>query len=127
LGQLTKLLSGQDRGWRGSVRVTAGLVGTPADLAIRSDGSLEDFRRYESFEGELLKLTAHCDAHYSTLDHGFHAILCQAPMGDGAIAMRGEVLKWRGPRRYDLNITAEKVPVQFIAVGHPPCQEEFAR
>ena len=114
LGQLTKLLSGEDRGWRGSVRVTAGLVGTPADLAIRSDGSLEDFRRYDIVEGELLKLTAHCDAHYSTLDHGFHAILCQAPMGDGAIAMRGEVLKWRGPRRYDLNITAEKVPVQSL-------------
>jgi len=35
-------------------------------------------------------------------------------MGDGAIAMRGEVLKWRGPRRYDLNITAEKVPVQSL-------------
>jgi hypothetical protein len=114
LGQLSKLLSGEDRGWRGTVSLSAELTGTPADLLVTSDGSLEDFRRYDIVEGQALKLLAHCDAHYSTVDHGFHSIDCHAPSGEGLIAVRGEILRWRVPRRYDLTVAAEKIPVQSV-------------
>ena len=114
LGQLTKLLSGEDRGWRGTVNLFADLTGTPADLLVTSDGTLEDFRRYDIVEGQALKLQAHCDAHYSTIDHGFHTIACQAPSGEGLIAVRGEILRWRVPRSYDLTVAAEKIPVESV-------------
>jgi AsmA family/AsmA-like C-terminal region len=114
LGQLTKLLSGEDRGWRGTASVSADLTGTPADLLVSSDGSLVDFRRYDIVEAQALKMLAHCDAHYSTVDHGFHAVRCDAPSGDGLVTLRGEVLRWRGPRSYDLTIAAEKIPVQSV-------------
>jgi len=114
LGQLSKLLSGEDRGWRGTVSLSADLTGTPADLLVSSDGSLEDFRRYDIVEGQALKLLAHCDAHYSTVDHGFHSIECDAPSGEGLIVVRGDILKWRVPRRYDLTVATEKVPVQSV-------------
>src|SRR5262249_16044755 len=51
LGQVTKLFSGEDKGWRGTITVSADLAGTPADLTVRSDGSLEDFRRYDILGG----------------------------------------------------------------------------
>ncbi len=114
LGQLTKLLSGEDRGWRGTVRLSSDLTGTPADLMVSSEGSLQDFRRYDISDGEPLKLHAHCDARYSTLDHGFHAIVCRAPVGDGDFSLTGEVQKWQAPGRYDLNITAERIPVLSV-------------
>jgi hypothetical protein len=114
LGQLTKLLSGQDRGWRGTVRVAAALVGTPADLVVRGDGSLEDFRRYDIAGGGLLELNSHCDAHYSSLDRSFHQILCRTPIQDGAIALQGEITNLPGPRRYVLDVTARGVPVQAV-------------
>jgi AsmA family/AsmA-like C-terminal region len=114
LGQLTKLLSGEDRGWRGTVRLSADLTGTPADLQISSNGSLEDFRRYDVVETDALKLMAHCDTRFSTVDHGFHAILCHAPSGNGAIDVSGEIQRWRSPRAYDLTVAAEKVPLRSI-------------
>lgn len=114
LGQLTKLLSGEDRGWRGAVSLSARLTGTPADLIVTSDGSLDDFRRYDIVADEPLRLFTHCDAHYSTVDHGFHSILCRALSGGGTIAVRGEIPRWRAPRRYDVTAAVERIPVQSV-------------
>ena len=114
LGQLTKLLSGQDKGWRGAVRVSAALTGTPADLAVDGDASLEDFRRYDITGEALSPIRTHCVAHYSTVDRGIHQILCQTPMGEGVIAVRGEVVNLPGPRNYDLGLAVEKVPAEVL-------------
>jgi AsmA protein len=47
LGQVTKLTLGQDEGWRGAVRLSATLTGSPRDLQVNTEGSIEDFRRYD--------------------------------------------------------------------------------
>ena len=47
LGQSLKLLSGGDRGWRATVRTSLEFSGTPANLLVRFDGLLQDFRRYD--------------------------------------------------------------------------------
>jgi hypothetical protein len=114
LGQVTKLFSGEDKGWRGTITVSADLAGTPADLTVRSDGSLEDFRRYDILGGGLLTLHTHCDAHYSTVDRGLHGVICQTPSGDGAIALLGDVVNVPGPRQYDLKLAADNVPLQVV-------------
>lgn len=114
LGQVTKFFSGRDRGWRGSVTVSADLSGTPGDLIVRSDAALEDFRRYDILGGGLLTLHTHCDAHYSTVDRGLHQVFCQTPTGDGAIALLGDVVNLPGPRQYDLKLAADKVPLQAV-------------
>src|SRR5580658_6130306 len=53
LGQLTKLISGNDKGWRGELRVDATLSGTPAAMQLATDASVQDFHRYDisSVEG----------------------------------------------------------------------------
>jgi hypothetical protein len=114
LGQVTKLFSGQDKGWRGTITVSVDLAGTPADLTVRSDGSLEDFRRYDILGGGQLTLHTHCDARYSTVDRGLHGVFCQTPSGDGAIALLGDVVNVPGPRQYDLKLAADKVPLQAV-------------
>ncbi len=52
LGQITALVYGRDRGWRGGVTSTASLAGTPASLAVTIDGQVNDFRRYDIALGE---------------------------------------------------------------------------
>src|SRR5262249_47192048 len=37
LGQLSKALTGEDRGWRGTVNLSVNGVGTPANLVLRGD------------------------------------------------------------------------------------------
>jgi hypothetical protein len=114
LGQVTKFFSGRDKGWRGTITVSADLAGTPGDLIVHSDGSLEDFRRYDILGGGELTLHTHCDAHYSTVDRGLHQVFCQTPSGDGAIALLGDVINLPGPRQYDLKMAADRVPLQSV-------------
>ena len=61
LGQLTKFVTGSDKGWRGALQLNATLSGTPEHLQVSSDASIRDFRRYDISSGESLLLSAHCD------------------------------------------------------------------
>ena len=114
LGQLTKFLTGRDRGWRGAVQLDATLAGTPAKLQVSSDGSIRDFRRYDISGGGTLVLAAHCDAQYSSVDRSFHELFCRGPVGDGMVSLRGDA-GLPGVHRYNLVLTAEQLPVSALA------------
>lgn len=117
LGQLTKFLTGRDRGWRGGVQLDLTLAGTPAKLLIATDASIQDFRRYDITSGQPLRLAAHCDGQYSTLDHTFHEVVCSAPVKGGLVALKGE-MGVPGSRNYGLELAAENVPVgALVAVA----------
>src|SRR5208283_2618989 len=60
LGQITKLLSGKDRGWRGGVAFTANLSGTPEALKIDTQTTIEEFHRYDIAGNENLLFAARC-------------------------------------------------------------------
>jgi uncharacterized protein involved in outer membrane biogenesis len=114
LGQLTKFLTGSDKGWRGAVLLDATLTGTPGALQVHSDASIRDFRRYDILNGDAITLAAHCDAQYSSADHTLHRAFCRAPVGNGSLALRGD-LGLPGSRSYDLMLTAEDVPTSAVA------------
>lgn len=110
LGQVTKLTLGQDKGWRGAVRLSAMLTGTPRDLQVNTDVSIEDFRRYDISGDPSLRLAARCSGRYSTADHVFSAVACRAPVGDGEIALNGSVAPM--PGTCDLAMLVRSVPIQ---------------
>ncbi len=56
LGQITQLLTGKDRGWRGAVDFSAKLSGTPEALQIESQTAVQDFRRYDILDTESVRL-----------------------------------------------------------------------
>lgn len=113
LGQLTKLASGSDRGWRGAVRINATLAGEPADLGVTTDISVQDFRRYDIVSGGSLRLAAHCNSKYTSLDRSFSSIACSAPVGSGGLSMSGE-LRGFNSSTYNLTLLAQDVPVQAL-------------
>jgi hypothetical protein len=119
LGQVTKLTWGQDKGWRGAIRFSAALTGSPEDLTVNADASIQDFRRYDIAGGNASRLAASCSAHYSSMDHVFSQLACEAPVGEGAIEVKGNLAAVAGVRSYDLTMVAESVPVQPLV--------EFAR
>ncbi|MBZ5598302.1 MAG: AsmA family protein [Acidobacteriia bacterium] len=114
LGQVTKLVSGNDKGWRGSTRLSVTLSGTPADLAVRTAASVQDFRRYDILGGGSLRLAAQCSARYSSLDHALSNIACQAPVGVGAITVTGSLAGLWSLPTYDLTLLAHDVPIQSL-------------
>jgi len=109
LGQFTKLFTGNDQGWRGEVLLDVTLAGTPAELQIIGNSSIQDFRRYDIATGKALRLAAHCDGEYSSLDHAFHGFLCSSPVGGGSITLKGD-MGLPGSHNYGLLLTAENVP-----------------
>jgi hypothetical protein len=115
LGQLTKFFTGNDQGWRGEVLLDVTLAGTPAKLQITSNGSIQDFRRYDITSGQALRLAGHCDGGYSSLDQAFHGLLCSAPVGSGLITLQGD-LGLPGSHRYRLVLTADNIPASAAVV-----------
>jgi len=114
LGQLTKLISGTDRGWRGALSATLTLTGNPEDLSITASSSVQDFRRYDIFADDALRLAAHCVAHYSSADRTLRQIICGAPVGDGTIRVQGNLAGVLQSRSYDFTLSAEELPIQAL-------------
>jgi hypothetical protein len=110
LGQITALVYGRDRGWRGGVTSTATLAGTPASLAVTLDLQVDDFRRYDIALGEALQLGIHCIGTYASPDDSVRDIQCQAPVRPGMVTVRGNVLGWVGDA-FELGISLEQIPL----------------
>ena len=113
LGQLTKLLTGNDKGWRGTVQIDATVSGTPERLQVSTDGSILDFRRYDILTGQALRTLAHCDARFSSVDHVLHEVFCRAPVGSGMITVHGD-MGLPGSHAYDLVVVSESVPANAL-------------
>ncbi|MFZ0201034.1 MAG: AsmA family protein [Candidatus Sulfotelmatobacter sp.] len=114
LGQLSKLLSGNDKGWRGDLRVEATLNGTPAAMQVSADASIRDFHRYDISSLEGLALAAHCDGKYSSADQMLREIFCSGPVGNGMVTLHGDA-GGPGERKMDLSLNLDNVPVNAVA------------
>jgi hypothetical protein len=115
LGQVSTLVYGRDKGWRGSVKLAATVTGTPADLNLKADASVQDFRRYDIPGGGNLLLAGECTGHYSTEDRLLSNLACEAPVGRGALTLGGEV-SFPGPRRWRLELAAQQVPIEDLVL-----------
>ncbi|MGA8270807.1 MAG: AsmA family protein [Candidatus Sulfotelmatobacter sp.] len=114
LGQLSKLVSGNDKGWRGEVQVEAALSGTPAALQVGVDATVQDFHRYDITASDGLTLTAHCDGKYSSVEKMMSEIFCSGPVGNGMVTLHGDASGPRGDK-LDLSLNVEDVPVNAVA------------
>jgi len=113
LGQITAIIYGRDRGWRGSASSTLTLAGTPASLAVTMDGRVDDFRRFDIASGESFPLSANCTGTYSSVDISLRGIQCQSPVRPGILMVRGDLVAW-GRGGVNLGITADQIPLEKI-------------
>ena len=109
LGQVTKFFTGNDKGWRGAAELNLTLSGTPFDLRIANTLVVQDFRRYDITTGNALRLALRCTGHYSSPQRVFDDVDCQAPVGNGLIALEGS-FGLPATHAYDLAITAKDIP-----------------
>jgi len=114
LGQLSKLVSGNDKRWRGDVQVEAVLSGTPAAMQVAADASIQDFHRYDISATEGLALEAHCDGKYSSTEEMVREIFCSGPVGNGMVTLHGDA-GGPGVHKLDLSLNVENVPVSAVA------------
>jgi hypothetical protein len=113
LGQITKLVYGRDRGWRGGATASANLTGTPAALSVVLDVSVDDFRRYDIALGQPLRVQVHCTGSFSTDDASLSDVLCESPVKPGSLRITGNATHW-GLNSYHLALTAQQLPMDRI-------------
>ena len=113
LGQISKLIYGRDRGWRGGTAITASLTGTPAALSVVLDASIDDFRRYDIALGESLRVLIHCTGGYSTIGDSLHDLVCDSPMKPGLLRISGNAANW-GLNSYQFAVTAQQIPMNRV-------------
>jgi uncharacterized protein involved in outer membrane biogenesis len=111
LGQITQLLTGKDRGWRGAVDFSAKLSGTPEALQIESQTAVEDFRRYDILDTESVRLATTCSGQYNAVANTLASFLCKSPVNGGVLRVRGTAALGAQPPAYDLTFVAEKIPL----------------
>jgi hypothetical protein len=113
LGQITKLFSGKDRGWRGGIYLTANLSGTADDLQIQSATAIEGFHRYDIEGSENVRLATGCSARYNAINRSLADLLCESPVSGGILRLRGKLAMARYPT-YDLALQIENVPLASV-------------
>ena len=113
LGQLTKLFSGRDRGWRGGVTLDANLSGTPRSLQVRGQASIDEFRRYDIMSSGV-RLSASCGGHYNAEVSTLGDLTCESPVQRGALRLRGSIGPIEAAPNYDLTFSADQVPIASL-------------
>jgi len=114
LGQITQLLSGKDRGWRGGVNLTANLSGASEALRIESQATIENFHRYDIAESENVRLAVACSGQYNAVTGLLEDLLCESPVGGGTLRLRGSAKPLPQPLAYGLTLEAVDVPLASV-------------
>lgn len=114
LGQITNLITGADRGWRGDVGISATLDGTPEALSVQGQLVVDGFRRYDIVDNRNIRLGTHCAATYDATIVALSDLICESPIGEGLLRVTGSAGAMRSPSTYDLKIAAEKIPVASV-------------
>jgi len=114
LGQITKLLSGKDGGWRGGVNFAANVSGTPEALMIESQTAINGFHRYDIVGSENVRLATACSGGYNAVTSTLADLLCESPVGGGTLRLRGALSLVAQVPNYDLRLEAEKVPLTSV-------------
>ena len=114
LGQITQLFSGKDRGWRGGLNFTADISGTPEALQIKSQASIDDFRRYDIVGTDSVRLATICSGEFDAMTSAFANLLCESPIGGGRLRLRGGLSLASQSPAYDLTLDVAKVPLTSV-------------
>lgn len=113
IGQISKLVSGSDRGWRGSVLLSGTLSGTLAKSMISANVSVDQLRRDDIFTDGNLRIVARCAAEYESAQKFLTDVACETPAGDGLLQLKGNTVGFPFSS-YDLKLLAKDVPAQSV-------------
>lgn len=117
LGQLTSLLTGEDRGWRGDLRLTLALDGKLDELAIKADARVSGMRRYDIPTGPGFRADLSCASNLvrtGPLVRELRNLECDLPAANGGLALSGR-LSLPFANEYDLKLKATDFPVATAA------------
>jgi hypothetical protein len=91
LGQLSRLITGSDPGWRGNLTADLHLDGTPEAARVTARLQAAGVHRAEFAPAETLDFDANCGFVYHYSSRAFRNLVCNSPLGNGRIRIAGDL------------------------------------
>lgn len=124
LGNLTRLIYGEDRGWRGALEASAQFSGTPGALHFVAAAKLRDFRRFDISSDDAATLNASCSGELNVSANLLQQTECHLPLEGGLLSVQGTLDGIRHPR-YDLAISAENLGADAVLKLARHCKRDL--
>ena len=133
LGQLTKLVYGSDRGWRGGVDLATTLQGSPQDLKATLQMVITDFRRYDIATTDQIRMEARCTGEFHSQSQAEENWLrdyaatseCIVPAAGGEVRLRAGWAQGQAGRSESFPPAA--VPQDAVNPVAPPAENRPQR
>lgn len=109
LGQLTRLGTGSDAGWRGDLRGDVHLDGTAASAKVTTRLRATDVHRAEFAPVAPMDFDANCGFVYHYSDRALENLVCDSPLGTGHVRLAGNLPGKGGPSRFSVEL--DQIPV----------------
>ncbi len=91
LGQLTRLVTGSDAGWRGDLRGDVHIDGTPDAANVKARLRAAGVHRAEFAPAAPMDFDANCGFVYHYNTRALEKLVCDSPLGDGHVEIAGEL------------------------------------
>lgn len=114
LGQASRILTGDDQGWRGTLNLDATLAGTLGDARLGTKLTLGDLRRAEFFPTHPLDLQMQCAAGLQLRPAALSGLQCTLP--DDApepLTLAAAQVDLQHPAQATMRLKAEAVPTRW--------------
>ncbi len=113
LGQASRLLYGQDLGWRGQLNMDGSLRGTLQSLALKWKIHIDDPHRIEFTPISSPSLNASCQAIYHNASLAVDNLLCLLPTPPGHLLLTGSIPNLEQPNP-SLQLEVNHLPASFL-------------
>ena len=114
LGEATRILAGDDWGWRGAMNLDASLTGTLGDAHLTSKLTLGGLRRAEFFPAQPLDLQIHCSSRFAVHPATLSEFSCTLP--DDApepLTLAAETVHLQRLASTDATLKGTSIPVRW--------------
>jgi hypothetical protein len=111
LGQLSRLLTGSDAGWRGDVTAEMKLDGTADSAAVTTRLRATGVHREEFAPAAPLDFDANCGFEYHYSARTIEKLVCDSPLGDGRLRVEGNLPSGGQPK---LSLELQRIPAQAV-------------
>lgn len=112
LGQVTRMLFGEDSGWRGLLTAQADLAGDLQNLQVATRLRVDDAHRQEFTPLKQLNVDARCRGAYQSGLDSLENLTCLWPVEDGHLLLTGSVHSAVQPRA-NLALEINHTPAKF--------------
>jgi hypothetical protein len=109
LGQLTRLVTGSDAGWRGDLRGEVHLDGTAETAQIKTRLRATGVHRAEFTPATSMDFDANCSLVYHYSARAVENLACDSPLGDGHVRLAGDLPGGGGSPHFSVEL--DRIPV----------------